>query len=121
MPRHPASGTTRNSALLFPRLEIALHIFPQNIRLEIHRVTHNAIAQIGVRERKRNYRDLRDATVPARHRQTDAVHSDRPFRHNVTRKFLWNPYAQPPAIVSGSFSAQFSYASNAVHVSQNKM
>src|ERR1700693_2066803 len=85
-----------------PRLKIILNIFSEHIRLEIHSVADDSVAQICMLIRVRNYSDFYNPPIPTRHRQTYAIHGNRAFRHDETREFWRHFHSQSPAFAASS-------------------
>src|SRR6267154_5094862 len=99
-------------------LQIALHVFPNHITFEIHRVAGLAVADVGVLVGVGNHRNLGDVAVPTRDGETDTVNGDGTFWHDVARKFCRNFHAKPPVF---AFGREMCYAADGVHVAENEV
>src|SRR5208337_238434 len=98
--------------------EIALHVLPQNIALEIDGIAEFEVAHISVLIGEGDDGDFGDAIVPARHGEADAVDGDGALGNDVARERFWHFHAVPPVL---AFGFQASDAANRVHVAQNKV
>lgn len=99
------------------RFKIALHIFAENVALEIYPVTGFAVAKVSVPVGIRNYGDFRDtrAVIPSRDGEADAVDGDRAFRNDVARKILGNFHSEPPVV---TFGRQINHSADSIDVTE---
>src|SRR5229473_1831209 len=68
-------------------LQVALHVFPNHITFEIHRVAGLAVADVGVLVGVGNHGNFGDVVLPAGHSETDTVNGDGAFWHDVAPNF----------------------------------
>src|SRR5215472_10333210 len=100
------------------RLQVALDVFSQDVALEVHRVAGLSVADVGVVIGVRNDGHFRDAIVPPRDGEADAVNRDRSLRNDVACQLIGDFDAVPPVF---AFSREMRNAADRVHVSQNKV
>src|SRR5229473_2500659 len=80
-------------------LQIALHIFSENIAFEVDGVFSDVIS-------------------PPRDGQADTVNGDRPFWHDVASELRRDFHAEPPVFALGR---KMRHAASGVHMSENEV
>src|SRR5260221_9660660 len=99
-------------------LQIALHVFPNHIAFEVHRVAGLAVADVGVLVGVGNHRDFGDIVLPAGHGEADAVNGDGALENDVASEIGGHLHSEPPVFAFGS---EMRYAADGVHVAKDEV
>src|SRR6266566_3266710 len=100
------------------RLQVALDVFSQDVAFEVNRVAGLSVADVGVVIGIRNDGRFRDAMVPPRDGEADAVNGDGSLRNDVARQLIGHSDAVPPVF---GFASQMRHVADGIYVSQNKV
>src|SRR5688572_19564888 len=94
--RRSSAGQAQTSAAR--ALEVVDHVLPEHVGLEVDAIAWEAVAEIRLRERVRDQRDVEAAVRDADHRQRYAVDRHRPLRDEVARDLRLTTYPEPDVV-----------------------